>query len=129
SRAVEALEECVSSLAESSPGAKLVLGGFSQGAAVALAAAGKVKPAGLLLMCPPGFCASMLEGAPKLDAAALVAAGNEDPIAPRAQVEEVHKALAGHGASVEPLLAFEGGHEVTMTVVEAAKAFLAKVAT
>eukprot|EP00435_Cladocopium_sp_Y103_P022420 s806_g5.t1 len=53
---------------------------------------------------------------------ALVAAGSEDPIAPRDQVEGVHKALG----AADPLLVFEGGHEVTMTVLDGAKAFLAK---
>eukprot|EP00913_Durusdinium_trenchii_P014946 g14020.t1 len=90
------IEKCLSEAADalatvckSAGDAKVVLGGFSQGAAVALAAASKVpKLAGLVLI--------------------------EDPIAPRDQVEGVHQAL---GPSSD-LLAFEGSHEVTMTVVE-----------
>lgn len=122
-------EKCLSEAAEAvakscnAGDTKVVLGGFSQGAAVALAAAPKVKHlAGLLLMSPPGFAAQLASkvapGTP-----ALVAAGSEDPIAPRDQVEGVHKALG----AADPLLVFEGGHEVTMTVLDGAKAFLAKV--
>ena len=49
---------------------------------MALAAAPKVKKlAGLLLMSPPGFAAQLAPLAPKVPA--LVAAGSEDPIAPR----------------------------------------------
>lgn len=121
SEAAEAVATCCNS-----SGCKVVLGGFSQGAAVALAAAPKVKKlAGLLLLSPPGFSAqlanSVTSKSPSLPS--LVTAGSEDPIAPREQVEAVHKALS----STEPLLVFEGGHEVTMKVVEGAKSFLAKV--
>ena len=54
----------------------------SAGAAVALAAAPKVpKLAGLLLMSPPGFIAKL--PLKSLKVPALVAAGSDDPIAPR----------------------------------------------
>lgn len=122
-------EKCLSEAAEAvakccnTGDTKVVLGGFSQGAAVALAAAPRVKNlAGLVLMSPPGFAAHLASKvAPTIPA--LVAAGSKDPIAPRDQVEGVHKALG----AADPLLVFEGGHEVTMTVLDAAKAFLAKV--
>lgn len=122
-------EKCLSEAAEAvakccnAGDTKVVLGGFSQGAAVALAAAPTVKNlAGLVLMSPPGFAAHLASKvAPTIPA--LVAAGSKDPIAPRDQVEGVHKALG----AADPLLVFEGGHEVTMTVLDAAKAFLAKV--
>lgn len=122
------IEKCLSEAADalatvckSAGDAKVVLGGFSQGAAVALAAASKVpKLAGLVLMSPPGFAAKL---APAQAPPCLVTSGSEDPIAPRDQVEGVHQAL---GPSSD-LLAFEGSHEVTMTVVEGVKAFLAKL--
>ncbi|CAE7212093.1 unnamed protein product [Symbiodinium natans] len=122
SQAAEGLTACA---AAAKGDAKLVLGGFSQGSLVALAAAKKAKPSGLILLCPPGAVAAPV--AKTLDAPppALVASGSEDIIAPRDGVHQVHEALTSAGSRAE-LVNFEGGHEVTMKVVDAVRAFLLK---
>eukprot|EP00931_Biecheleriopsis_adriatica_P028014 TRINITY_DN16750_c2_g3_i1.p1 TRINITY_DN16750_c2_g3~~TRINITY_DN16750_c2_g3_i1.p1 ORF type:complete len:433 (-),score=96.33 TRINITY_DN16750_c2_g3_i1:56-1354(-) len=111
---------------------KLILGGFSQGSLVAIAASGSTdlptKPSGVVLLAPPGSLATTITSGLDLHGAmALLASGSADTIAPRDEAKELHEALAAANAKPEPLLCYEGGHEITMKVADAVKAFLGKV--
>lgn len=109
---------------------KLVLGGFSQGAAVALAAAAgaqkqlSVQPSGLLLLAPPKIATSIADSASLPGVKVLVAYGDSDEVAPASGSEAMMKAISACGAQSEPLCLYAGGHEVTVEVVDATKAFV-----
>lgn len=108
-------------------GTKLVLGGFSQGAMLALdvalhtptAPAGLVLMSGTLLAEPvwgPRF--ARLAGTP-----VLMSHGHADQLLPFAAAETLRDKLTAAGALVE-WRAFAGGHEIPPPVVEAVGAFL-----
>ena len=117
--AATALAGCVREAHSKAPGAKLVLGGFSQGALVSLQAASAMvpKPAALVQLAaqaPGALTPSSLAGV-KL----LVAAGTRDPVAPLATAQRLLEACTAAGADAAPLVTFEGEHEVTMDAVHA----------
>ena len=105
-----------------------MLGGFSQGAAVALAAAASdiMQPAALIQLsaqAPPApLAANALDGT-----AVLIATGTEDTVAPIATGEALHTACEAAGAKVKPLLRYDGEHEVTPAVAEAIGKFLTEL--
>ena len=111
------LAACVLAAQAAAPGAKLVLGGFSQGAAVALRAATLeeqllTRPAALIQLAAQAPLADLPPG--DLDGVlVLVAAGTEDSIAPVASAEKLLAACTAAGGRAEPLLRYEGAHEVT----------------
>lgn len=132
SAAARQLATCVLAAQAAAPGAKLVLGGFSQGAAVALRAATfeerlLPRPAAVIQLAaqaphadlPP----SVLDGV-----LVLVAAGTEDSIAPVASAEKLLAACTAAGALAEPLLRYEGAHEVTSDVALAIGVLLDRLA-
>lgn len=103
--------------------------GFSNGANIA---------GGMLLTLPGALRGAVLLGAmvplrperrPDLSAVAvLIGNGRNDPIAPAEQAEELARMLDDAGASVE-MAWHDGGHEVTAGVVDAARAWMAKLRT
>lgn len=105
----------------------LVLGGFSQGAMLALDVAlhRDTKPAGLLLMSgtllaepvwAPRFAS--LSGVP-----VLMSHGRHDQLLPFSASETLRDKLRAAGAEVE-WIEFPGGHEIPPNVVDAASTFL-----
>jgi len=122
---------CAQEALAKAPGAKLVLGGFSQGAFVALQAAiqgRKVlrKPAvGLLLLCAPW--ADEGAGLPQdclKDTDVLIAAGDEDQVASPEGCELMFKKCQEASGKLEPLVRFCGGHEVTEDVANMVAEFM-----
>lgn len=107
---------------------KLVLGGFSQGAMLALDVAlhRDPVPAGLVLMS--GTHIADTEWAPRLARLAgvpiVMSHGRHDPLLPFAISDELHAKLAAAGALVE-WVPFAGGHEIPPPVMQASARFLA----
>ena len=112
-------------LADAPSGAKLAVGGFSQGAAVALRAAtsGGVSVAALLQLSAQAPKAELPEGC-LAGVRVFVAAGDEDEVAPVAMGEALLSACEKAGASCEPLHKYSGDHEVTLEVADAVKAVI-----
>jgi phospholipase/carboxylesterase len=112
------------------PASKLVLGGFSQGAMLALDVAlhAKTPPAGLVLMSGT-FLAEPVWG-PRFASLAgvpiLMSHGRRDQLLPFAASEMLRDRLRAAGAKVE-WIEFVGGHEIPPVVVEAVGAFLRKI--
>jgi predicted esterase len=121
---------CSRAALEKAPGARLVLGGFSQGSAVALhvALSADAKPAAVIALSPQAppspLPAASLKGVPL-----LVASGTADAVAPIAMGEALLAACtdASVGAIGEPLLRYDGAHEVTPEVADAIAAFVGRV--
>ena len=120
-QAARQLSECAAAALAAAPGAKLVLGGFSQGAAVALAAAASapsLRPTALVQLAaqaPLGeLDAATLEGS-----TLLVAAGTNDEVAPVETAKKLLAACEAAGAKAKPLLVYDGEHEVTPDVAKA----------
>ena len=109
------------------PGARLVLGGFSQGAMLALDVAlhRAHPPAGLVLMS--GTLINATEWQPRLPSLrgvpVLLSHGRGDSLLPYAAAEGLRDLLRGAGAAVD-WHAFVGGHEIPRAVIAAAGAFL-----
>jgi phospholipase/carboxylesterase len=109
------------------PGARLVLGGFSQGAMLALDVAlhRARPPAGLILMS--GTLVNAAEWQPRLPSLrgvpVLQSHGRADGLLPHAAAEALRDRLRAAGAEVE-WHSFVGGHEIPRVVVAAAGAFL-----
>jgi phospholipase/carboxylesterase len=109
------------------PGAQLVLGGFSQGAMLALDVAlhRARPPAGLLLMS--GTLLNEAAWQPRLPSLrgvpVLQSHGRADPLLPYAAAEVLRDRLRAAGAAVE-WIPFLGGHEIPRAAVAAAAAFL-----
>jgi thioredoxin 1 len=109
-----------------------VVGGFSQGAAVALALAldrsERERPAGVLAMSPAlrqGMFGVDVDGA--RDVPVLLQHGTADPMVPVAGTRNLAEALASAGLPVE-LHDYPMGHEVTLESVQDAQRWLARVA-
>lgn len=110
---------------------RVVLGGFSQGALLALdLAAHDPRPlAGLVLLS--GTLMDEAELAPRLSSRrglpVRMTHGRADDVLPFERAEDLHRALASAGLDVrfEP---FDGGHEVTPAVSEGTAAFVREVA-
>jgi phospholipase/carboxylesterase len=109
------------------PGARLVLGGFSQGSMLALDTAlhRDRPPAGLILMSSTLINEAAwrprlpsLRGVP-----VLLSHGRTDALLPFSAAEALRDRLRGAGAAVE-WHAFVGGHEIPRAVLAAAGAFL-----
>jgi thioredoxin 1 len=105
-----------------------VVGGFSQGAGLALALAlgptDRPRPAGVLAMSPfvaPGALQVDAEGAAKV--AVLLQHGTEDPMAPVAGTRELAKALSEAGIPVV-FGEYPMGHEVALESVQQGQAWL-----
>src|SRR5947209_11470747 len=105
-----------------------VVGGFSQGAGIALALAlgptDRPRPAGVVAMSPfvaPGTLRVDPEGAAHV--AVLLQHGTDDPMAPVAGTRELAKALSGAGLSVV-FTEYPMGHEVALDSVEQGHAWL-----
>jgi phospholipase/carboxylesterase len=113
------------------PGARLVLGGFSQGAMLALDVALHLErpPAGLILMS--GTLLNDAVWQPRLPSLrgvpVLQSHGRADGLLPYAAAEVLRDRLRAAGAEVE-WHSFIGGHEVPRIVVAAAGAFLRRLA-
>ena len=111
---------------------RLVLGGFSQGAMVALDVAlhRDPPPAGLILMS--GTLVAEAEWTPRMPALrgvpVLMSHGRADMLLPYAAAELLRDRLRGAGAAVE-WHEFVGGHEIPSIVLAAAGAFLRARAT
>lgn len=109
------------------PGARLVLGGFSQGAMLALDAAlhRARPPAGLILMSSTLINAAALT--PRMPSLrgipVLLSHGRSDALLPHAAAEVLRDRLRAAGAAVE-WHTFIGGHEIPRVVISAAGAFL-----
>jgi phospholipase/carboxylesterase len=110
---------------------QLVLGGFSQGAMMALDVAlhAKAPPAGLVLMSGT-FLAEPVWG-PRFASLAgvpvLMSHGRRDQLLPFAASEALRDRLRAAGAKVE-WIDFAGGHEIPPPVVDAVGAFLRRLA-
>jgi phospholipase/carboxylesterase len=106
---------------------RLVLGGFSQGAMLALDVAlhRASPPAGLILMS--GTLINEAAWRPRLPSLrgvpVLLSHGRADSLLPYAAAEGLRDRLRGAGAAVE-WLPFVGGHEIPRSVIAAAGAFL-----
>ncbi len=113
------------------PNAALVLGGFSQGAMIALDAAlhRDVAPAGLVLMS--GTMLAEAEWQPRFAKLAGVpielSHGKRDPLLPFAISELLRDRLIAAGAIVD-WQPFDGGHEIPPLVLAAAAELLTKLA-
>ncbi len=109
------------------PGGKLVLGGFSQGAMLALDVAlhRETPPDGLILMSGTLIAAS--EWAPRMARLAgvpiVMSHGRADPLLPFSIAEALRDQLRAAGAVVE-WLPFGGAHEIPAGVLAAVGAFL-----
>jgi len=109
------------------PGARLVLGGFSQGAMLALDVAlhRERPPAGLILMS--GTLINEAEWQPRLSSLrgvpVLQSHGRADALLPYSAAEALRDRLRAAGAEVE-WHPFVGGHEIPRIVIAAAGAFL-----
>jgi phospholipase/carboxylesterase len=113
------------------PGARLVLGGFSQGAMLALDVAlhRARPPAGLLLMS--GTLVNEAAWRPRLASLrgvpVLQSHGRADGLLPYVAAEVLRDRLRAAGAAVE-WVPFLGGHEIPPIVVATAGAFLGAIA-
>jgi phospholipase/carboxylesterase len=106
---------------------RLVLGGFSQGAMLALdVALHRPPPSGLILMS--GTLIAEAEWAPRMTAVnampILMSHGRTDGLLPFAVAETLRDRLRAAGAVVD-WQPFVGGHEIPLVVLRAAKQFLA----
>jgi phospholipase/carboxylesterase len=126
---VGALLDEVERLLAPAPG-KVVLGGFSQGAMLALdAALRSIRPlAGLVLMSGTHIAAN--EWAPRLAARrglpVFMSHGQTDELLPFAIAEGLKNTLAEHGLPVK-WVPFRGGHGIPPDVVDGVSAFLSRV--
>ncbi|HEX4423289.1 MAG TPA: hypothetical protein VH165_35510 [Kofleriaceae bacterium] len=106
---------------------QLVLGGFSQGAMLALDVAlhRDVPPAGLILMSGTLIAAS--EWAPRMASLAgvpvMMSHGRHDGLLPFSVAEQLRDRLTAAGAKVD-WQPFLGGHEIPMAVIAAAASLL-----
>ncbi len=113
--------------------ATAIIGGFSQGAGLALAVSlrsgGSVRPAGVLAMSPftPGWDALAIDWDAARSVPVLLQHGTEDPMIPVRATRELAEALAAHEV---PLVSYEYpmGHQVALESVRDAQAWLAEVA-
>ncbi|MBA3397849.1 MAG: alpha/beta fold hydrolase [Deltaproteobacteria bacterium] len=111
------------------PTPRLVLGGFSQGAMLALDVAlhREIAPSGLILMSGTLLAASVWE--PRLPKLAgvpmLMSHGRSDTLLPFGIAEVLRDKLRAAGAVVD-WHEFAGGHEIPMAVLAAATKFLAR---
>ena len=108
-----------------------VVGGFSQGAGLALALAlspsDRARPAAVLAMSPfvpPGILQVDLEAA--RDVAVLLQHGTDDPMVPVAGTRDLAQALSGGGIPVV-FAEYPMGHEVAMESVQQAHGWLEQV--
>merc|ERR1711972_467171 len=108
------LASCAAEALSHATGAKLFLGGFSQGAMVALNAATVFRDApvsGVILLAaqlPPDmsqFPKSCLAGIP-----VFVAAGSADEVAPVSSCQKLLDACKDAGAITKPLFKHDGAH-------------------
>ena len=114
--------------AEHQTRAPIVFAGFSQGVAMAFRAATNLagRPAGVIAVggdVPPELGPDALRRIP----AALVCRGASDPLYPAAQFATDIRRLTASGVAVQPL-EFEGAHEWSRDVAEAAGVFLDRLA-
>ena len=114
------------------PGARLVLGGFSQGAMLALDVAlhRARPPAGLVLMS--GTLINAAEWRPLLPSLrgvpVLLSHGRGDPLLPYSAAETLRDLLGSAGAAVD-WHPFVGGHEIPRAVLAAGGTFLRSLGT
>lgn len=110
-----------------------ILGGFSQGAGIALAVSlrtgAAVRPAGVLAMSPfaPGWELLDIDWDAARAIPVLVQHGTEDPMIPVRAARDLSRALVEHEV---PLVSLEYpmGHQVALESVRDAQAWLARVA-
>ncbi|TVQ27106.1 MAG: phospholipase [Spirochaetaceae bacterium] len=111
---------------------RTVIGGFSQGAMVAieavLSAAGGELPAGLAVLSGSLIAANRWAGmAPGIAKVPVFQShGTVDPVLPFEQATRLREVLIGAGASVD-FVEFAGGHGVPPEVVDRLGAFIARV--
>jgi phospholipase/carboxylesterase len=104
------------------PGARIVLGGFSQGSMIATDVALRTKRplAGLVILS--GTLLASTEWLPRMadrkGMRVLQSHGAEDPILPFALAQVLHRALAEAGLETS-FLPFEGGHGIPPSVMRA----------
>jgi len=133
-QASAAFSACVRAAVDESPGASLILGGFSQGAAVALRSACEsgIRVDGLLQLSAQAPANPLSAGS--LDGVSLlIAAGDADEIAPIATAEALLEACVSAGAAGAQssagavgtlLFKYQGAHEVTLDVADAVRTFI-----
>ena len=124
------LAACAAAAHAQAPEATLVLGGFSQGAAVALqavVATPTLRPAALIQLAAQAPLAAELPPRTLNGVRVLVVAGKHDPIAPIAAAEKLHGACTSAGAVSAPLVMYDGAHEVTLEAVHAMGKLLAEL--
>ncbi|MGZ4714147.1 MAG: thioredoxin [Acidimicrobiia bacterium] len=113
--------------------ATAVIGGFSQGAGVALAVAlrqgARTRPAGVLAMSPfaPGWDALSIDWDAARDIPILVQHGTEDPMIPIRATRDLTRVLVEHEVPVVSL-EYPMGHQVALESVRDAQAWLDRVA-
>lgn len=113
-------------------GGALVLGGFSQGAMLALDVAlhRAAPPAGLILMSGTLIAEAVWQ--PRLPTLAgvpvMMSHGRSDMLLPFAVAEILRDQLVAAGAAID-WQPFSGGHEIPRAVITAADALLGRVAT
>jgi thioredoxin 1 len=132
--AVEAVDAFVDEQCEALglPRAEAIIGGFSQGAGIALAVAlrggASVRPAGVLAMSPfaPGWDALDVDWDAVHDIPVLIQHGTEDPMIPVSASRDLARVLTEHGL---PVVAQEYpmGHQVALESVSDARAWLDRV--
>jgi thioredoxin 1 len=114
------------------PRSEAIIGGFSQGAGIALAVALRggdaVRPAGVLAMSPfaPGWDALHVDWEAVRDIPVLVQHGTDDPMIPVAASRDLARVLTEHDL---PVVAQEYpmGHQVALESVQDARAWLDRV--
>ena len=137
------LAACVAAaLEKASPSTQLVLGGFSQGAIVALhaltsaeegatpALSASRRPAGLIQLSAqaPREAVTQMKTASLSGVRLLVAAGTADEIAPMDMGEKVLEACTHADALADPMIKYDGAHEVTKDVADAVGTFIDSLA-
>ena len=124
------VERLVAALAARHPEASLVLGGFSQGAMLALDVAlhQSAPPAGLILMSGTLIADALWR--PRMASLAgvpvMLSHGRDDGLLPFSAAEQMRDRLVAAGAAVD-WQAFRGGHEIPPAVIDAAGKLLRAV--
>lgn len=114
------------------PPGKLVLGGFSQGAMLALDVALRTERplAGLLLMSGALICEKewvpLMAAAARRGLAVMQSHGRQDPLLPFVVAEQLRDHLRTAGLALD-FCPFSGGHEIPPPVLKAAGALINKV--
>jgi phospholipase/carboxylesterase len=126
----EKMDALLAELVRTHAPTKLVIGGFSQGAMLALDVALRAHAACDALVVLSGTLVAETVWVPRMKALAgrpiFQSHGSSDPILPFALAERLHEALVSAGAAVT-FVPFRGGHEIPGPVLDRLSSFLSKV--